>query len=136
MSQDGITVGKWVVPESDIEERFETSGGPGGQHANRTKSEVIIRFDIAASSLPAEVRQKLEARLGSTVVATAADSRSQWRNRAIARKRLAARLEGGLAEAPERRATRPSKAAKQRRMNEKRARSEKKRWRRRPSADE
>jgi ribosome-associated protein len=132
---EGITVGSWLIPESEIEERFETSGGPGGQHANRSETAVTLRFEVDASSLPDEVRDRLSRRLGPRVEVTASDTRSQWRNREIARDRLTEMLERGLVEPKQRRKTKPTRRAKERRLAAKKARSELKRNRRPPSPD-
>ena len=52
MTSDGISVGRWLISEQEIEERFDTPGGPGGQHANRNATAVTVRFDVEKSSLP------------------------------------------------------------------------------------
>jgi ribosome-associated protein len=130
-----IEVGDWSIPEDEIEERFDTSGGPGGQHANKSETAVTVRFDIAASSLPDHVKERLIRRLGPVVETTAADTRSQWRNREIVRERLAERITAALVERKPRKKTKPSKAARERRLAEKKARSEKKKSRRRPDQD-
>ncbi len=135
MTGDGITVGDWLIPESELEERFDTSGGPGGQHANRNETAVTLRFQIGGSSLPAPVQEKLIRRLGDRVEVVAAETRSQWRNREIARERLVAKLDGALVDPKPRRKTKPSKAARDRRLGEKRARSDLKQKRRRPEPD-
>jgi ribosome-associated protein len=132
---DGITVGGWLIPESELEERFDTSGGPGGQHANRNETAVTLRFNVDDSSLPADVREKLIRRLGSWVEVTAADTRSQWRNREVARERLILRLEGALVDPKPRKKTKPSKRAREQRLAEKKARSEVKQQRRPPEDD-
>lgn len=132
---DGITVNGHEIPESEIEERFDTPGGPGGQHANRNATAVTIRFDIASSSLPDGPRERLTSRLGQVVETTAGRSRSQWRNRALARKQLASMLGDALADAKPRRATRPSRSSREKRLREKRARSEIKRNRRKPDIE-
>jgi ribosome-associated protein len=132
---EGITVGEWLIPESELEERFDTSGGPGGQHANRNETAVTLRLNIDESSLPDELRAKLSRRIGSSVEVTAADTRSQWRNREIARERLEAKLERALVEPKPRRKTKPSKAARERRLDEKKARGDLKQKRRPPEPD-
>jgi ribosome-associated protein len=132
---EGITVGEWLIPESELEERFDTSGGPGGQHANRNETAVTLRLNIDESSLPDELRVKLSRRVGSSVEVTAADTRSQWRNREIARERLEAKLERALVEPKPRRKTKPSKAARERRLDEKKARGDLKQKRRPPEPD-
>jgi ribosome-associated protein len=135
VTPDGIEVGEWSIPQGDIEERFDTSGGPGGQHANRNETAVTIRFDIAASAFPEEIQQRLIRRLGPVVEVTASDTRSQWRNREIGRERLKLRLEQALVVNKPRKKTKPSKAIKERRLAEKKAHSEKKTSRKRPELD-
>jgi ribosome-associated protein len=135
VTPDAIEVGEWSIPESEIEERFDTSGGPGGQHANKTETAVTIRFDIAQSSLPEPVRERLIRRLGAVLEVSASDTRSQWRNREIARERLIERLQEALVVKKPRKRTKPSKAAQERRLAEKKARSETKKARQRPDQD-
>ncbi len=134
MSKDGIRFGKWSIPPSDLEESFDTTGGPGGQHANRNKTAVTIRFDIARSSLPESVREGLIKHLGKPAIEThSSESRSQWRNRALARQRLEAILEDASRTAKPRRRTRPTRASKDKRLQEKRRKSEIKEQRKRPA---
>lgn len=135
MNGPGIAVGEWVIPESDLEERFEPHGGPGGQHANRNETAVILRFEVDRSSLPPEVKDRLRLRLGPVVEVIAADTRSQWRNREVARQRLVERLDGALVEPKRRKKTKPSRQSRERRLEEKKSRSEVKRGRRRPDPD-
>jgi ribosome-associated protein len=126
------------LPEDELHWRFETSGGPGGQHANRSATRAVLTFDVAASrALDADVRQRIIDRLGGPLVVIEVDeTRSQWRNRQIAIDRMQARIEAAAAPAPpKRRPTRPSLAARMRRLAEKRRRSEKKRLRRPPADD-
>lgn len=133
---DDLVVGAYTIPGTELEEIFETSGGPGGQHANRNATAVRLRFHIASSSLPPEVRERLRARLDDVVEVVASDTRSQFRNRALARRRLRERIESALVEAPARRPTRPTRASRRQRVAEKRSRGELKRLRRRPGSDE
>ncbi len=135
MIGEGITVGSWSIPESEIEERFDTSGGPGGQHANRNETAVTLRLDIAATTLPDEIKERLFRRLGPTVEVIASDTRSQWRNREIARQRLTDRLEQGLIEPKPRKKTKPTRQSRERRLAEKKARSEVKKSRRSPDRE-
>lgn len=132
---DDLEVGRYTIPGDELEETFETSGGPGGQHANRSATAVRLRFGIAGSSLPEDIRSKLVQRLGDVIEVTVSESRSQFRNRAIARKRLQERIEKALVDPPRRRRTRPTRASKQRRLDDKRARSEKKQQRKPPDLD-
>ncbi len=133
---EDLVVGSLTIPASELEERFETSGGPGGQHANRSETTVRLRFRVSESSLPIEVREKLVSRLGDVVEVSAAESRSQHQNREMARRRLAARIEEALADPRPRKKTRPTRAAANRRLTEKKARSDVKKQRRRPSIDD
>lgn len=133
---EDLVVGKWVVPAAEIDEIFDTSGGPGGQHANRTRSAVRLRFPVSGSSLPDDAKRLIEDRLGAVVEATSSESRSQFRNRAIARRRLADKLHAALEEPTERTPTRPTRASRNRRLHKKRARGELKRQRRRPGIED
>lgn len=133
MSKDGITFDEWSIPEAELEEFFDTSGGPGGQHANRNRTAVTVRFEIIGSSLPEAVQTRLTKKLGKSLIeATASESRSQWRNRAIARQRLAATLEDANRVNKPRRETRPSRSSKEKRLAEKRQKSETKKQRQTP----
>ncbi len=132
---DDLVIGDLTIPGDQLEERFDTPGGPGGQHANRTESAVTLRFDIAGSSLPDDIKERLVGKLGETVEVRAADSRSQSRNREVARERLASRLDAAMVVPKPRKKTRPSKPARERRLAEKKARSEVKRSRQRPESD-
>lgn len=129
-------MGPYTIPAAELEEIFETSGGPGGQHANRSATAVRLRFDVVASSLPEEVRLRLAERLGNLVEVSSADSRSQFRNRSIARRRMREKLEKALADEPPRRETTPTRASKRRRLATKRSRGETKRLRRPPPIED
>ena len=85
------------LPLSEISWRATTSGGPGGQHANRTLSRVEVQFDVVASqTLGPRQRTRLLERVGPVVRASASESRSQARNRELALQRLATKLDAGL----------------------------------------
>ncbi len=134
--------GGLVVPAIELVERFSRSSGPGGQSVNTADSRVELRWDIAASSaLTDDQRARLLDRLGSRVVdgallLVAAEHRSQLLNRQAARARLRLLVTEALAPPPPaRRATRPSRAAKQRRLDAKRRRGDLKAGRRRPPLD-
>jgi ribosome-associated protein len=120
-----------AIPLAEIELRTSRSSGPGGQHANVTASRVEAVFDVAASGALSDAqRERITARLGPRVSASAQDTRSQARNRELALQRLAARLAHGLEVRRPRTATRPTKASKRRRLEGKRRRGEIKRGRR------
>ena len=131
-----MTVG-WEIPEAEIDFRFVASGGPGGQHANRSNTKVDATFNIAGSpSMPEGLRQRVMERLGQTVRATVDDERSQLRNRQIAIERLRGRVAAaGKVERP-RRATKPTRGSKKRRVEAKRRRSDLKRGRQKPGRDD
>jgi ribosome-associated protein len=137
----GIPAGL-VIPDGELQERFSRSSGPGGQSVNTTDSRVELRWDVAASTaLGAEQRARLLQRLAGRLVdgaltVTASEHRSQLLNRNAARARLASLLTEALAPpSPARRATRPSRAARQRRLEDKRRRGELKAHRSRPPVD-
>jgi len=113
--------------------RFSTSGGPGGQHANRSHTRVELQFDIASSpSLTDAQRERLLLVLGSYVRIVADDERSQLRNRSLAVTRLRDRLASALVVPQTRRATKPTHGAKRRRVEAKRLRGDQKRLRKKP----
>jgi ribosome-associated protein len=125
-----------AVPLSEIELRASRSSGPGGQHANVTASRIEASFDVAASgALTEEQKRRVIGRAGARVSAVAQDARGQARNRELALERLRDRLATALATPRKRRPTRPSRAASERRLADKRARSQRKRERRPPESD-
>ena len=122
-----------LIPLSEVDLRASRSSGPGGQHANVTASRIEASFDVEASrALSQEQKRRVLARHGPVVRATAQDTRSQARNRELALERLRSRLSSALAVQRKRRPTRPSRGAKQRRLESKRHRGETKRRRQRP----
>jgi ribosome-associated protein len=125
-----------VIPDSELSWRFSRSGGPGGQHANTADTRVEVRFDIARSpTLGPRQRARLLERLGPEVRVVASDERSQARNRELAQRRLADRLRDALRVEAPRRATKPTRASVQRRLQDKRRRARRKADRRRPDGD-
>jgi ribosome-associated protein len=125
------------IPLAEVELRTSRSSGPGGQHANVTASRVEASFDVEASStLDESQRARLLERSGPTVTAVAQDARGQARNRELALERLAEKIAAGLAVPRHRRPTRPTRAARERRLEAKRRAGERKRTRRRPTADD
>ncbi len=122
-----------AIPVSEITLRTSRSSGPGGQHANVTASRVEAIFDVLASpSLSEEQRARVLARSGPRLVAVAQDERSQVRNRELALERLAERLARALIVPRARRATRPSAAARARRLDSKRRSAQRKQERKPP----
>jgi ribosome-associated protein len=136
---DEIRVGPVTIPGSELRWRFSRSGGPGGQSVNTTDSRVELVFDLAGSpSVPDQLKQRARRRLrgrlvDGTLTIAASEHRSQHRNRAAARTRLADVLGTAFAPPPpRRRATRPTRGSKERRLAGKKRRSEIKQMRRRP----
>jgi ribosome-associated protein len=126
-----------VIPPDELEWRFSGSGGPGGQHANTSNTRVELVFDIAASeSLGPRQRARLLERLGPRVRVVASERRSQLQNRELALERLRDRIANALHIEPPRVATRPSRASKRARVEQKRRQGERKRTRRTPGIDE
>jgi ribosome-associated protein len=124
------------IPESELTFTFSTSGGPGGQHANKAATRVTLSFDVAGSpSLDQEQRERLLARLGNriggdgTLKISAATSRSQYENRQQAVARFQALLARALRPRKKRRPTKPSRAAIEKRLEAKRRHSQRKRER-------
>lgn len=136
--RDVLPVGGSVsIPEAELGWRFSRSSGPGGQGVNTTDSRVELVFDVVASTAftpeqRARVLQRLDGRLNDGVLTiVAAEHRSQLRNREAARNRLVRVLRDALApDPPPRRPTRPSRAARERRLADKRRRTLTKRLRR------
>jgi ribosome-associated protein len=131
--------GSLALPERELRWRFSRASGPGGQGVNTTDSRVELSFDLANSpSVPEPLRARAQQRLAGRLVdgvltVVAAEHRSQLRNRAAARERLAAALRAAMAPAPPpRRPTRPSAGARRRRLDAKTRRGQIKRLRGRP----
>ena len=121
------------IDEAELEWRFTPSGGPGGQHANRSATRAEVRFDIETSPSLSDVhRSRLMTKLGPVVVVAADDERSQLRNRSLAQQRLLERLAVALHRPRSRRPTKPSRGAVERRITAKKQRSATKRLRRGP----
>jgi ribosome-associated protein len=135
---DDLAVTRSVrVPRRELRLTFSTSGGAGGQHANRNATRVELRFDVAATSaLSARQRERVIARLGPEIRVVVDDERSQLRNREIAERRLVERLREALRVPRARTATRPTKASQRRRVDAKRRRGETKQRRRKPAPDD
>jgi ribosome-associated protein len=126
-----LTVSRSIVlPETELTERFLRADGPGGQHVNRTESAVELRFDVAHSpSLPEAVRERLLARRDrrltddGVLVIQARRFRDQGRNREDARERLVEIIRAALVAPKARIATKPTRAAKERRLEGKQQRA-------------
>ena len=134
---------KFLPPEHELEERFIRSGGPGGQHVDRSETGVQLRFDTATSQFLSEaVRQRLLKLAGSRASASgcitieATEYKSQYRNREQARVRLAELIEQASKTPRKRVKTKPSRVARKKRLQAKRQRAAIKRRRGKPGLDE
>lgn len=134
---------RFLPPENELEESFIRAGGPGGQHVNRTETAVQLRYDTGASTfLDDAVRQRLLRLAGSradsngVITIVARETRSQRRNRDLARQRLAELIEQASRRPKRRLRTRPTRAAKKKRLEGKRHRSRIKRKRGKPGLDD
>lgn len=124
------------IARSEVRFRTSRSGGPGGQHAQKTETRVEARFEVEESpSLTDTQKRRVIAKAGTTIRAVAEDERSQLRNRELAEERLVAALREALRVPRPRRQTRPPRRAVEERLVEKRRRSEVKQ-RRRPPTEE
>jgi ribosome-associated protein len=135
MSEEDLKIGRYTIPGSELSWEFGTSSGPGGQHANKASTRAELSWAIEESAaLPPDVKQRVSEalvnRIASGVLTVGSDeSRSQWRNRSIARNRMAELIEEAARPQKTRRPTRPSRSARRRRLDAKRRQSEKKRLR-------
>jgi ribosome-associated protein len=134
MADDPIRITRSVsIPRDEIELRFSRSSGPGGQHAQKSDTRVEAVFDVEASSALSDAqKRRIVAKAGPVLRAVAQDERSQWRNRELALERLADTLREALRVERRRRATKPTRAAVEKRLEQKRRRGETKRLRRPP----
>jgi len=122
------------LPLAEIELRTSRSSGPGGQHAQKTETRVEAVFDVERSSALSDVqKRRVVGRAGPMLRAIAQDERSQARNRELAVERLVAQLREALKVPRRRRPTKPSQAAVERRLEQKKRRSQTKALRRPPS---
>jgi ribosome-associated protein len=132
MAVESIRVTRSVVlPLADVEFQFSRSSGPGGQHAQKSETRVVALFDVEVSSALTETqKRRVVAKAGPVLRAVAQDERSRARNRELALERLVAALREALRVERKRKPTKPTAAAKARRLQDKKRRSETKRLRR------
>jgi ribosome-associated protein len=137
MAGESIRVTRSVsIPRSEIELRFSRSSGPGGQHAQKTETRAEAVFDVERSvGLSDAQKRRVIAKAGPVLRAAAQDERSQWRNRELAIERVVEALREALKVERRRKPTKPSAAARKRRLEQKRRRGETKRLRRPPGDD-
>ena len=132
------SAGEWLeigpgtrVPLELVTVRAETSGGPGGQHANRARTKIVVSLRLdRLTALDAESRDRLIEALGPVVRSSASRFRSQAQNRDAALEQLRLRLEAALVEPEVRRPTRATRSSQRRRLDDKRARGRQKQRRR------
>jgi len=134
---------KYLPPEAELDERFIRAGGPGGQHVDRSETGVQLLFDTTTSQFLSEpVKQRLIELAGSRastsgrITIEATEHKSQHRNREQARKRLAELIERALKPPRKRVKTKPSRAARKKRLQTKRHRAGIKQKRAKPSPDD
>ena len=130
-----------AIEDRELDERFVRASGPGGQNVNKVSTAVELRFDVRASSLPYDMKQRLIALAGSrmtgegVLVLESREHRTQGQNREAARARLASLIQQASVAPRTRRASKPGKAAKERRLTDKKRRANVKDLRRGSRAD-
>ena len=127
----------FTVPDYELAWKFTTSGGPGGQHANKAATRAELTWSIEESVVLTDAqRSRLLTRFGPVLRVVVDAERSQLRNREIAEQRLAEFVQRALVTQKKRRPTKPSRGSKRRRVEAKRQRSQTKANRQRPSLDD
>jgi len=118
------------IEDRELDERFVRASGPGGQNVNKVSTAVELRFDVRASSLPFDVKDRLITLAGhrmtsdGVLLIDSREHRTQAQNREAARARLVSLLQHAARRPKTRRPTKPKRAAKEKRLESKRQRSE------------
>jgi ribosome-associated protein len=119
-----------VIEDRELDERFVRASGPGGQNVNKVSTAVELRFDVRASSLPPDVKERLMTLAGSrmtgegVLLIDSREHRTQAQNREAAQARLTALIQAAAVRPKKRRKTKPGKAAKERRLDSKKQRGQ------------
>jgi ribosome-associated protein len=136
----GLRVRSYSIPAEALLWRFGPTGGPGGQHANKVNTRVELRFDLAGSDVfPEVIRDRILDRLKTVdgvILVVVDETRSQWRNRVLARRRLAEILEDAMRTQRQRRPTKPTPSSQRGRLRSKKLRGNLKVNRQRPEIPE
>jgi len=134
---------RFVIPADELSESVSHASGPGGQHVNKTASRVSLRWNLRESAVPSDAqRARLLDKLGTRLtragelIVHAESARSQLANRQEARRRLAELVDAALTVPRKRKATKPTRGSKRRRVDAKKRRSATKKLRGRPSRDD
>lgn len=123
-----------VIPDAELDYKYTTSGGPGGQHANKASTRVQLSWNIAESAMVSgQTRSRLLSKLGGVIRVDVDDHRSQARNKELAEERLADKVRSALKRRRVRKPTKRTRGSERRRLENKKQRSEKKRLRKKPT---
>lgn len=124
-----------VIPDAELEWKFTTSGGPGGQHANKASTRVQLSWSITDSGILGEsMRDRLRSKLGDVVRVDVDDHRSQLRNKDAATERLADKVRVALVRQRKRKPTKPSRGSQRRRLEGKKRKAQTKKLRQKPKS--
>ena len=132
----------FAIPDDELDERFVRASGPGGQHVNKVATAVELRFDVTASLLPGEVKARLSTLAGKrmnadgVILIDSREHRTQAGNREAARARLVSLIQQAFRRPRSRKATKPTRASRERRLDAKGQRAQVKARRGRPRGED